>query len=92
VQCHKNLDGLVILEFERFNRAMRVAMAPMEATQQTVVRPTAETVVLGNGLSTKFLHDPWLHGQTPKEIASALLRFAWHKKLMVAQALQGVTR
>jgi hypothetical protein len=44
------------------------------------------TISHGNGTHTSFLHDKWLQGQTPKDLAPTLIKLAWRKNVMVAQA------
>jgi hypothetical protein len=44
-------------------------------------------ISLGNEECTSFWHDKWLQGQAPKDLMTALLKLAWRKNLMVAQAI-----
>jgi hypothetical protein len=64
---------------------------PLQQSQIEQLFRTCTTVAIGNGSTAKFYHDPWLHGQAPKEIALAVFRLGWRKGLTVAQGLQGRT-
>ncbi|KAF8694252.1 hypothetical protein HU200_038390 [Digitaria exilis] len=48
---------------------------------------TSTIISLGNGQRTRFWHDRWLQGKSPKEIAPDLYKLAWRKNENVAASL-----
>jgi hypothetical protein len=104
VQRPMSINSLGILDLGRFNRALRLRWQWLRWKQSSkpwVVQPAFESpmeqqlfrmctsIKLGNVHNTRFWHDRWLHGSTPAELASSLLRFAWHNNLTVVKALRG---
>jgi hypothetical protein len=70
---------------EEYQQAMTKMPVTMSKTEEELFR-ACTTITVGNGEGTRFWHDCWLHGQSPKEIALALYRLAWLKNLTVAYA------
>jgi hypothetical protein len=103
VQRLKNMGGLRILHLERFNRALHLHWPWLKwktpskpwSQMELTLSPTemalfraCTSITIGDGTQISFWHDRWLEGKAPKDIAPALLRFAWRKNHSVAQALR----
>jgi hypothetical protein len=91
---------LGILDLNKFSQALRVrwqwlkwkdANKPwgrlpilQSRTEEALFR-ACTTITVGNGQATKFWHDRWIDGQSPKDHAPALYRLTRRKKITVAQ-------
>jgi hypothetical protein len=99
----KKLGGLGILDLSKFNMALRLRLLwykwkePNKPWANMAIRHTeteeslfraATAITLGNGKSTKFWHDRWVQGQSPKELAPKLYKLAWRKSISVADGIQ----
>jgi hypothetical protein len=58
---------------------------PSSSTEFALFRACTR-VTVRNGASSSFWEDQWLQGQGPRQLAPALYKLAWRKKLPVAQA------
>jgi hypothetical protein len=80
VQRSKRLEGLGILDLQRFNRALRLRWpwykcngdnkpwAGMNITlskSETTLYQVCTLIEVGNGAHASFWHDWWLHGKSP---------------------------
>jgi hypothetical protein len=104
VQRPKELGGLSILDLNKFNQALRVRWRwfdwkdpnkpwalmriALNRIEETLFR-ACTSITLGNGESTKFWHDRWINGQSPKDLAPSLYRLTRRKNISVAKGCTG---
>jgi hypothetical protein len=103
VVCRPNCyGGLGVLHLEKFAMALRLRWPWLEWNDPDKIRVgsdnpcsvedmdiffAATTITIGNGCKTPFWHAPWLHGKSPKDVASLIFASSKRKNWKVAQAM-----
>jgi hypothetical protein len=98
----KELDGLGVLDMEKFSRALRLRWlwyewtapekpwvgteTPNDASDRDLFN-AATRVTIGNGAKASFWSSSWLHGAPPKDLAPLIFKVSRRKNRTVQDAL-----
>lgn len=98
----KKFGGLGIKNIKLYSRSLRLhwlwcewdlVERPWKGTQVPCDRmdkalfDACTSITLGNGQISRFWHDRWLAGESPRDIAPDIFKLAWRKNLTVSEAL-----